>query len=84
MEFLFVQGSNRTIYGKLIEDFRTRYFMVHDEYPKKMQAAVDVMSQMNNTRNNIVGKNKYDNRDHNSNRDNVHYARRWSSVSVMM
>ena len=27
MAVLFVQGSNCKIYGKLIEDFRTRYLM---------------------------------------------------------
>ena len=31
MAVLFVQGSNRTIYGKLVEDFRTMYSMGCDE-----------------------------------------------------
>ena len=39
--------------------------MGHDEYPKKVQAEVDVMRQTKNTRKNIVRKNKYDKRNHN-------------------
>ena len=70
MAVLFVQGSNSTIYGNLIEDFRTRYSMGHCEYPKKLYAAVGVMCQIKNTRNNMVRKNKYENRDHNFNQDN--------------
>ena len=37
MAVFFVRGYNRTIYGKLIEDFRARYLMVHDEYTKTVQ-----------------------------------------------
>ena len=67
MAVLFVRGSNRKIYGKLIKDFRTRYLILKDEYPKTLQAAVDVMRQMKNTRENKVRKNKYDNFNQNSN-----------------
>ena len=70
MAVLFVQGSNCTIYGKLIEYFRKGYSIGRDEYPKTVQAAVDFMPQMNNTRNNIVRRNKYDNRNHKSNQEN--------------
>ena len=44
--------------------------MGRDEYTETVQVAVDVMHQMNNTRNNIVKKNKYENRNHNSNQEN--------------
>ena len=70
MAVLFVRGSNHTIYRKIIEDFRTRYSMGHDEYPKTVQAAVDIMRQMKNTRNNIVRKNKYNNHNHIYNQEN--------------
>ena len=54
MIVLFVRGSNCTIYVKIVKCFRTRYSVVHDKYPNTMQAAVYVMRQMNNTRNNIT------------------------------
>ena len=44
--------------------------MGHGEYPKTVQVAVDFMRQMKNTRNNILGENKYDNCNRNSNQDN--------------
>ena len=59
MAVLFVRGSNCTIYGKLIEDFKTRHLIKHDEYSKTVQAAVDVMHNMKNTRKNIPRRNKY-------------------------
>ena len=44
--------------------------MGHDEYPKTVQVSVYVMCQINNTRKNIVRKNKYYNINHNSNQEN--------------
>ena len=44
--------------------------MVHDEYPKTVKSEVDFMRQMNNKRNNIVRKNKYDNRNQDPNQYN--------------
>ena len=62
MAVFSVGGFNCTIYGKLIEDFRARCLMVNDEYTKTFQEAVDIMSQMNNTINNMARNNKHDNR----------------------
>ena len=70
MAVLFVWGSNCTIYGKIIEDFRTSYYMENDEYPKIFQAAVDDMCLMNNRGKNMVRRNKYENSIHNSNQEN--------------
>ena len=50
MDFSSVQGSNRTIYEKIVKCLRTRYLMRHNEYKKTMQAAVDVTRKTNNTR----------------------------------
>ena len=44
--------------------------MGHDEYPKTVQAEVDVMRQMKNTRKKIARKNKYKNYNHDSNQEN--------------
>ena len=44
--------------------------MGHDEYPNTIQAAVDVMNQVNNIRNNIARKNNYENCNPNSNQEN--------------
>ena len=44
--------------------------MVYDEHPNTVKSEVDVMRQMNNTRNNIVRKNKYDNLNQNPNQYN--------------
>ena len=44
--------------------------MGHDEYPRTVQAAVDVMHQTKNKINIIVRKNKYEDRNHNSNQEN--------------
>ena len=44
--------------------------MGHDEYPRTVQAAVDVMHQTRNKINIIVRKNKYEDRNHNSNQEN--------------
>ena len=39
--------------------------MERDEFPKTVQAAVDVMRQLKNTINNKAMKNKYENHNHN-------------------
>ena len=44
--------------------------MGHDDYPKTMQIAVDVMRHIKNERNNIVRKNKYYDQKHISNQEN--------------
>ena len=44
--------------------------MGNDEYSNKVQAELDVMLHMKNTRKNILRKNKHNNSNHNSNREN--------------
>ena len=65
MAVFLAPGFNCTIYGEIIEEFRTRYFMGHDEYQKTVWASVDVMHDIKNTRHNIIWKNEYDNQNHN-------------------
>ena len=46
MAAVFLRGSNQSIYGELMRDYRKDFANQDDNYPKSVRAMVDVMRQL--------------------------------------
>ena len=46
MATIFLRGSNQSVYGKLMRDYRKDYANNDDNYPKSVRGMVDVMRQL--------------------------------------
>ena len=46
MATIFLRGSNQSIYGELMRDYRKDYANNDDNYPKSVRGMVDVMRQL--------------------------------------